>query len=149
MRESSSLDGRSTGFQPVDAHSLEGCATVEYGTAQDCPRKTFRQYRISFCTVAMGRLDHLRQTLPCNIEAASDYPNCEFVLLDYGSRDGLADWVKSYCMPWLDSGKLTYLRIDGPRLWLELSCQAGVVIPNISHFHTIYRDKRYDYAGDF
>ena len=42
----------------------------------------------------------------------------------------------------------TYLRIDGPRLWLELSCQAGVVISGISHFHTIYRDKTYDYGGE-
>jgi hypothetical protein len=41
----------------------------------------------------------------------------------------------------------TYLRIDGPRLWLELSCQAGVVIQGISHFHTIYRDKTEDYGA--
>jgi hypothetical protein len=41
----------------------------------------------------------------------------------------------------------TYLRIDGPRLWLELSCQGGVVIQGITHFHTIYRDKTEDYGA--
>jgi len=41
----------------------------------------------------------------------------------------------------------TYLRIDGPRLWLELSCQAGVVVSGITHYHTIYRDKTEDYGG--
>jgi hypothetical protein len=40
----------------------------------------------------------------------------------------------------------TYLRIDGPRLWLELSCQNGVVISGKTHFHSIFRDKEMDYG---
>ncbi len=42
----------------------------------------------------------------------------------------------------------TYMRIDGPRAWIELSCQAGVVITGTTHYHSIYRDKLFDYAGD-
>lgn len=40
----------------------------------------------------------------------------------------------------------TYMRIDGPRAWIELACQAGAVIQNVTHYHTIYRDKSYDYG---
>ncbi|MEZ4382266.1 MAG: DUF3500 domain-containing protein [Nannocystaceae bacterium] len=41
----------------------------------------------------------------------------------------------------------TYMRIDGPRLWIELSCQNGVVIQGQTHYHSIYRDKQFDYGG--
>jgi hypothetical protein len=41
----------------------------------------------------------------------------------------------------------TYMRIDGPRVWIELACQAGVVIQGKTHFHSIYRDKQYDYGN--
>ena len=41
----------------------------------------------------------------------------------------------------------TYLRIDGPRAWIEVSCQGGVVIQGKTHYHTIFRDKQYDYGG--
>ncbi|MEY4576379.1 MAG: hypothetical protein RL701_1082, partial [Pseudomonadota bacterium] len=41
----------------------------------------------------------------------------------------------------------TYMRIDGPRAWIEVSCQAGVVIQGQTHYHTIFRDKTYDYGG--
>lgn len=42
----------------------------------------------------------------------------------------------------------TYMRIDGPRLWLEVAVQNGVVISGETHYHTIYRDKTMDYGGD-
>lgn len=41
----------------------------------------------------------------------------------------------------------TYLRIDGPRAWIELACQGGVVIAGQTHYHTIYRDKTRDYGA--
>ncbi|MCA9573647.1 MAG: DUF3500 domain-containing protein, partial [Myxococcales bacterium] len=41
----------------------------------------------------------------------------------------------------------TYMRIDGPRLWIELACQNGVVIQGQTHYHSIYRDKQFDYGG--
>ncbi|APR75734.1 Hypothetical protein A7982_01080 [Minicystis rosea] len=40
----------------------------------------------------------------------------------------------------------TYMRIDGPRLWIEVDCQGGVVIQGQTHYHTIYRDKAWDYG---
>jgi hypothetical protein len=41
----------------------------------------------------------------------------------------------------------TYMRIDGPRAWIEVACQAGVVISGATHYHSIYRDKQFDYGG--
>ena len=40
----------------------------------------------------------------------------------------------------------TYMRIDGPRLWLEVACQEGVVLKGKTHYHTIFRDKEWDYG---
>lgn len=61
----------------------------------------------------MGRLDHVQQTLLANIESNRDYPAAEFVLLDYGSNDGLADWVRSTAYTLIVEGKLVYGRVDG------------------------------------
>lgn len=41
----------------------------------------------------------------------------------------------------------TYYRIDGPRLWLEVACQSGVVIQGQTHYHSIFRDKLMDYGA--
>lgn len=41
-----------------------------------------------------------------------------------------------------------YFRIDGPRVWIEFSVQNGVIVSSDVHYHTIWRDKVADYAGD-
>lgn len=43
----------------------------------------------------------------------------------------------------------SYLRIDGPRVWIEFSVQGGVIIRNEPHYHSIWRDKVGDYGGNF
>ncbi len=40
----------------------------------------------------------------------------------------------------------TYMRIDGPRLWIEVACQSGVIITDQTHYHTMFRDKDMDYG---
>ena len=64
--------------------------------------------KISFCTTCKGRLWQLEQTLSKNIVMLDD--DCEIVLLDYQSEDGLKDYIfnnfseylgnklKYYCM---------------------------------------------------
>ena len=42
----------------------------------------------------------------------------------------------------------SYMRIDGPRIWIEFSVQSGVVF-SATHYHTVWRDKTYDYGGNF
>jgi len=58
----------------------------------------------------MGRLHHLSETLPKNINWNSDYPNLEFVILDYNSSDGLAEWMKRYMLRFIDSGQVVYYK---------------------------------------
>ena len=41
-----------------------------------------------------------------------------------------------------------YLRIDGPRCWIEFVCQNGVVFTSQIHFHTVWRDKTSDYGSN-
>jgi Protein of unknown function (DUF3500) len=42
-----------------------------------------------------------------------------------------------------------YIRIDGPRVWIEMSAQSAGALPNEFHYHTIWRDKVTDYGGEF
>jgi len=75
-----------------------------------------KQYKISICTTIMDRLKDLKQTLPQNIKDNSDYPNVEFVVLDYNSKkDDIGGWIKSEMMEHIDSGKLVYYRTTEPQ----------------------------------
>jgi hypothetical protein len=42
-----------------------------------------------------------------------------------------------------------YLRIDGPRVWIEFVCQNGVVLSSQVHYRTVWRDHARDYGGEF
>lgn len=67
----------------------------------------------------------------------------------YESADALANTYVGYS----GAGTLTtqgdYIRVDGPRVWIEFCVQNGVVFNQSYHFHTIWRDKTADYGGDF
>lgn len=41
-----------------------------------------------------------------------------------------------------------YVRIDGPNIWIEYSAQGGIVIRNVSHPHSVWRDRSGDYGGN-
>ncbi|MBB3223958.1 DUF3500 domain-containing protein [Pseudoduganella umbonata] len=43
----------------------------------------------------------------------------------------------------------SYIRIDGPRVWIEFIVQQGIVYGANVHYHTIWRDKTADYGGSF
>jgi Protein of unknown function (DUF3500) len=42
----------------------------------------------------------------------------------------------------------TYMRIDGPRVWIEIAVQNGIVIQGQTHYHMMFRDKTYDYYNE-
>ncbi len=44
----------------------------------------------------------------------ADYPNIEFVLVDYNSKDGLQDWVRQNFQAEIAAGKLKYVYYPGP-----------------------------------
>jgi glycosyltransferase involved in cell wall biosynthesis len=77
-------------------------------------RPVTKHLKISLCTTCMDRLDTLKQTLPQNIADNIDYPNVEFILLDYNSRDGLGHWVKTNLMEYIERGVLNYFRTEEP-----------------------------------
>ena len=67
----------------------------------------------------------------------------------YEDPTNLADTYVGYS----GTGTLTklndYIRIDGPRVWIEMSAQSAGALPNEFHYHTIWRDKLTDYGGEF
>lgn len=64
----------------------------------------------------MGRLHHLRQTLPINL-AQNSSPEIEFVLLDYHSPDGLGAWIQQRFAREIAAGRLVYYRTEEPRYY--------------------------------
>ena len=43
----------------------------------------------------------------------------------------------------------SYIRVDGPRVWIEFVVQSGIVYSSNVHYHSIWRDKVADYGGQF
>ena len=43
----------------------------------------------------------------------------------------------------------SYIRIDGPRIWIEFVVQQGVAYTSYVHYHSLWRDKIADYGGQF
>lgn len=73
--------------------------------------------KISFCTVSMNRLEHLKKTLEKNIIDNIDYPKIEFVVLDYNSKDKLETWIYKSFKKFLKSGVLKYYRTNQPQFF--------------------------------
>lgn len=46
------------------------------------------------------------------------------------------------------STKGSYVRIDGPRIWMEMVVQPAIARPQDLHFHALWRDKTADYGGE-
>jgi glycosyltransferase involved in cell wall biosynthesis len=72
---------------------------------------------ISFCTTCMGRRHHLERLYRRNVELALTYERVEFVLLDYGSTDGLRDWVERDLRRFVEQRIVHYHRTAAPRLF--------------------------------
>lgn len=75
----------------------------------------------------MGRLHHLSQTLPSNLDNTASYGNREFILLNYGSKDGLHEWVRDNLRPWVDRGIVKYYRTKEPQFFIATRAK------NIAH----------------
>jgi len=61
----------------------------------------------------MGRINHLQQTLPANLQDNQDTACVEFVLVDYSSPDKLEKWVKETMMTYINTGYLAYYSASG------------------------------------
>ena len=73
--------------------------------------------RVSLTFSCMGRLQHLSTTLPKNLADNIDYPNLEFVLVNYGDRTGLDEWVRGEMREHVESGRLVYHHSPDQPVW--------------------------------
>jgi Protein of unknown function (DUF3500) len=64
-------------------------------------------------------------------------------------RSQLADTYIAFSGTGNFTSNSDYARIDGPNVWIEFSCQSGVIYRSQIHYHTIYRDRARDYGGSF
>jgi len=65
----------------------------------------------------------------------------------YLSDTALASTYVAYAGSGTVSTKGNYFRIEGPRLWAEVSVQQGVIFNSDIHYHGVWRDKVGDYGG--
>lgn len=72
---------------------------------------------ISVVTRCMNRLKDLQVTLPQNLKDNASYKEAEFVVLDYGSTDGLEHWVKTAMAGYINTGRLKYYRTTEPQFF--------------------------------
>lgn len=80
------------------------------------PKNTTTPRTISIFSASMNRLDEVKETLPHNLDLCERYGNCEFVLLDYNSKDKTREWVINN----IDSPKLRFYRTED-REYFELT----------------------------
>jgi hypothetical protein len=119
---------------------------VLLGPGQDGKYPTSQGVLVSSLTPAQQTL--VKTAIEAWVKDAPDALSTA-LLADYESATALAStriaWSRS-----TDSTVVgSYIRIDGPRVWIEFVCQSGVVFTNQIHFHTIWRDKTKDYGGSF
>jgi hypothetical protein len=66
----------------------------------------------------------------------------------YEAAPALADTYVGYSGAPDLSAEHSYVRIDGPRVWMELVVQKAVADPAALHYHALWRDKQSDYGGE-
>lgn len=73
--------------------------------------------KITISTTCMGRTYDLKRTLIKNIMDNMDYPNVEFLVLNYNSKDDLDEWMKRYVSPWIEDGTVAYYKTTDPEFY--------------------------------
>jgi hypothetical protein len=82
------------------------------------PEQPHKHLRISLCVTCMGRSHDLKETLIRNIQDNEDYPNLEFVVLNYNSPDDMHEFMTSAAvLPYIQSGTILYLITKGPKFY--------------------------------
>ena len=97
-----------------------------------------KEYKVSICVTVMNRLADFRQTIIKNIEDNLDYPNLEYVILDYNSSDGLEDWAKRHLIGFIKKGIVIYFRTEEPKYYsmahsrnVAFKAASGDVVNNV------------------
>lgn len=76
-------------------------------------KSRFGPLRVVFCTTCRNRTEHLKQTLPRNLEGN---PRSKFVVLNYNTEDDLVEWLMEEYPAEIESGRLVlYSCLDEPK----------------------------------
>ena len=112
--------------------------------------------KISFCTVSMNRLYHLKETLIKNIEDNIAYKNIEFVLLDYNSNDNIKSWVKKALSKYTDMGILKFYNTSEPQTFhrshsrnVAMKLATGDIVCNLDADNYLGKDFAYYINHEF
>ncbi len=70
------------------------------------------------------------------------------LLAAYEAPAALAETYVGYAGAVDLSAKGAYVRIDGPRVWMEFVVQPAVADREALHYHALWRDKQADYGGE-
>jgi uncharacterized protein DUF3500 len=76
-------------------------------------------------------------------------PIASALLAEYESDEALDQTYVGYSGATDLTTQSSYARIDGPRVWIELTVQGGIVYRDRVHYHTIWRDKASDYGAEY
>ena len=75
-------------------------------------------FTLSFCITCKNRFWQIRQTLPKNLFDNRMHKNfVDFILVDFGSRDGLQEWILDEFDEELSEGYLKYFYTDDLKEW--------------------------------
>lgn len=106
-----------------------------------------KRLKISFCIVCMNRLHQLKETFPKNITDNTSYPNIEFVLLDYNSKDGMGEWVHKNMNHYIKNGLVTYYHTTTPKVFnhshsknMAFKLATGDIVCNVNADHFTGKD---------
>lgn len=75
-------------------------------------------------------------------------PVSSVLLAEYESASALAQTYVAYSGSPDLATPGSYARIDGPRVWIEVSVRAGIIYTDRGHYHTLWRDKVADYGAE-
>jgi glycosyltransferase involved in cell wall biosynthesis len=95
--------------------------------------------KISFFTAMKNRLEHIKVTLPANIESAQSYGNFQWILLNYGCTDPQTEeWVQTVVRPLTKSGLVDYYHYKDAKHFrfaharnIGLACADGELACNV------------------
>jgi glycosyltransferase involved in cell wall biosynthesis len=74
--------------------------------------------QLSFCISCKNRMWQIKETLLQNLKDNVRFKSIvEFVLVDFGSKDGLREWVLSNCLKEINEGYLNYYYTDRLPNW--------------------------------
>jgi hypothetical protein len=102
--------------------------------------------------IAYGALPPEKQALVrAAIEAYASLPGASItrtLVAAYESPSALAETYAGFSGQPDLSAAGSYVRIDGPRLWMEFVVQPAVADRTKLHYHALWRDKQSDYGGE-